>query len=297
MFTSLLALIVALALGHISPGATAALRRFTWFGRAIGWHQSHSGETGFWHSRYGAVLALLPPLLILGLLQWFLKGTVLGLPSLLLGVAVLAWTWGPRDLDRDVEAVIDADDRDSRHEAISHLQSGGGSLREDVHSLVSAVVINALRRWFGVLFWFLLLGPFGALLYRLTTLLVEGKLAGELPAENLAGARRLLAAMEWPVAQLMTLSMALVGNFDAVLRSWRENHGLRWSLEPVFLAAVARAAVNAELRDEAGDYIDAGLIPVWQRLPELRDAMSLIWRVLLLWMVLMALAVIAGWIL
>jgi AmpE protein len=31
-------------------------------------------------------------------------------------------------------------------------------------------------------------------------------------------------------------------------------------------------------------------------LPELRDAMSLIWRILLLWLVVMALFVVAGWV-
>ena len=40
-------------------------------------------------------------------------------------------------------------------------------------SLVEAVFRNAQRRWFGVLFWFCVLGPFGALLYRLSVLAAE----------------------------------------------------------------------------------------------------------------------------
>ncbi|MBZ3040156.1 regulatory signaling modulator protein AmpE, partial [Xanthomonas perforans] len=181
-------------------------------------------------------------------------------------------------------------------EEISHLQAAGGSVHEDAPSLVEAVVVNGLRRWFAVLWWFLLLGPFGAVLYRLTALAVESPLAVLLPPRNLAGARWLLAVLEWPVAQLMTISMALVGNFDTVFRAWREAHGNRWSLEPHFLGAVARASVSAELREEAHDYTDSGLVPVWRRLPEVRDAMSLVWRVLLLWLVVLALLVIAGWV-
>jgi AmpE protein len=38
------------------------------------------------------------------------------------------------------------------------------------------------------------------------------------------------------------------------------------------------------------------MVPVWRRLPELRDAMSLVWRMLLLWMAVLALLVIAGWV-
>ena len=42
-------------------------------------------------------------------------------------------------------------------------------------SLVEAVFRCALWRWFGVLFWFLLLGPAGALLYRLVSLSAQGE--------------------------------------------------------------------------------------------------------------------------
>ncbi|HYG06664.1 MAG TPA: regulatory signaling modulator protein AmpE [Stenotrophomonas sp.] len=296
MFTALVAVIVALALGHVVPAHVARLRHFGWFEGWVDWLQAQSHGRGVWQGRYGPLLALLPPLLPVLLLQWLLRGHGYGLLSLLYGVIVLAWTWGPRDLDRDVEAVIDADDPIGRRAAVAHLQAGGGSLHEDAPSLVEAVVVNGLRRWLGVLFWFLLLGPFGALLYRLLVLMVEGPLANRLPPANERGAHTLLALLEWLPAQLMVLSMALVGNFDTVFRAWRDAQGNRWSLEPAFLGAVARASVRAELREEAHDYTDVGLVPVWRRLPEVRDAMSLVWRVLLLWMVVLALLVIAGWV-
>lgn len=296
MFTTLVAVIVALALGHVLPAQVVRLRRFEWFAQWLRRLDSYAAGRGAWQGRYGVLLALLPALAVVLLLQWLLDDVWRGFLALLFGVAVLAWTWGPRDLDRDVEAVIDADEPALRREAISHLQAAGGSVHEDAPSLVEAVVVNGLRRWFAVLWWFLLLGPFGAVLYRLTALAVESPVSVLLPPRNLAGARCLLAALEWPVAQLMTVSMALVGNFDTVFRAWREAHGNRWSLEPHFLGAVARASVSAELREEAHDYTDSGLVPVWRRLPEVRDAMSLVWRVLLLWMVMLALLVIAGWV-
>ena len=40
----------------------------------------------------------------------------------------------------------------------------------------------------------------------------------------------------------------------------------------------------------------AGLVPIDERFPELRDAMSVVWRMLLLWMALLALLIIAGWV-
>jgi len=294
MFTTLAAVLVALALGHVAPAAAASLRRFDGFRRWLGWLDARGGKA--WQGQAGVGLALLPPLLLMVLLAWLLRGVLFGLPSLLLGVGVLAWCWGPRDLDRDIEAIIDADDAATRQAAVRNLQSAGGSLREDVPSLVEATVLNALRRWFAVLFWFLLLGPVGPLLYRLLALIAVGPMRSLASAESVAGARVALSWLEWPVAQLMSLSMALVGNFDTAFKAWRSAHGHQWTLSTVFLGAVARASVSAELREDAHDYSDAGMVPVWRRLPELRDAMSLVWRMLLLWMVVLALLVMAGWV-
>ncbi len=296
MFTTLVAVLVALALGHVAPAAAVALRRFGVYRRWLQWLDRHTAADGFWRGRQGALLAVAPFVLLLAVVQGLLHDRLFGLPSLLLGIAVLAICWGPRDLDRDIEAVIDADDATTRHTAIAQLQSLGGSLHEDVPSLVEATVLNALRRWFAVLFWFLLLGPVGALGYRLLALLAVGPMRSLASVENVIGARVALSWLEWPVAQLMSLSMALVGNFDTAWKAWRAAHGNQWAASAAFLGAVARASVSAELREEAHDYSDAGMLPVWRRLPELRDAMSLVWRMLLLWMAALAVLVIAGWV-
>lgn len=116
-----------------------------------------------------------------------------------------------------------------------NLQSAGGSLREDIPSLVEATVLNALRRWFAVLFWFLLLGPAGALGYRLLALMAESPMRARVPVEPLALAQRLLGWIEWPVAQLMAFSMALVGNFDTAWKAWRRAHGERLTGNTGFL--------------------------------------------------------------
>ena len=296
MFTTLVAVIAALVLGHVASTRVAALRRFQWYRGWLEWLGMQSGDGGFWAGRYGLALAVLPPVLLMAVAQWLLARPLLGLLGLLLGVVVLACTWGPRDLDVDIEAALDADGAEARRARLALLATEPGQDVREGPGLPAAVMRAALRRWFAVLWWFLLLGPAGALLYRLVEQAVAGVGHGLLPEDNAAGARRLLHLLDWPVAQLMTLSLALVGNFDLVFRAWRAAAGDRWTGRTDFLDAAARTAVSGELEEEAQDYVREGYLPLRPDLPELRDAMSLVWRMLLLWLAILALLVIAGWV-
>jgi len=295
MFTTLVAVIAALVLGHVAPALGGSLRQFHWYTHWLQWLGSHSDEGAFWRGRHGIWLALLPPVLLVTLVQLALSGWLLGLFGLLFGVIVLVYTWGPRDLDIDVESALDASDPQTRRERLAKLAPAPDVVVGEGPALPGVVVRSGLRRWFAPLFWFLLLGPAGAVLYRLVERAAVAE-AGLLPAENAEGTRILLQWLEWPVAQLMTLALALAGNFDLVFRAWRAAGGDRWQVGSSFLEAGARAAVRGELAEEIEDYRTEGLLPATGELVELRDAMSLVWRMLLLWLALLALLVIAGWV-
>jgi len=303
MFVALVAAVIALALGHLVPTLAAAVRHYGWYHTWLRWLDARFPQDGFWRGRYGVALALIPPLLLVALFQIALDGPLLGLPAILFGIAALFYAWGPSDLDLDVEAIVDANDPVARHHAAARLCVPGEPVSLDGPTLVGAVFRNAKRRWFGVLFWFIVFGPTGALLYRLVAIVAEGNDRHLLPADTVSGARTLLAVLDWPVAQLMTLSMALVGNFDAVFGAWKDNGGATLALDTGFLAAAARASVRSELAEEAAEDTESGIAPrstaivaVLPDLPELRDAMSLVWRILLVWLTVLALFVIAGWV-
>ena len=312
MSATLIAAVVALVLGHMAPSLAASVRQYGWYRDWVRWLDARFPEGSFWHGRWGIAFALVPPLLLVALFQLALHESLLGLVSLIFGIVVLFYAWGPRDLDVDVDAVANAPDATARRAAATRLwPEGGMPATLDGGSLVEAVFRNAQHRWFGVLFWFLVLGPVGALLYRLTALSAEDEAAHALPNPTREGARFLFAILDWPVAQLMTLSLALVGNFDTVLGAWRDAGGASFDVRRRFLGAVARASVKCELADEAADYDDvgtgveagdAGLVPppplsaFSGEVPELRDAMSLVWRSLLVWLAVLALFVIAGFV-
>lgn len=296
MFTTLVAVIIALVLGHVAPAVMAPLRSYRWYAHWQDWLATHLADGGPWRTRWGIALAVLPPVLLVLLVQLSLGRVLYGLPGVLFGIVVLVLAWGPRDLDVDVEAVLDADEASTRRARLDQLAPEPGVAVAEGPRLSAVVVRSALRRWFAVLFWFLLLGPAGAVLYRLLERTAFGGHVGHLPPENAAGVAWLLRWMEWPVAQLMTLALALAGNFDLVTRAWRAAGGARWNPESGFLEAAARTAVGRELAEEAEEDFEAGRLPLRGDMPELRDAMNLVWRMLLLWLALLALLVIAGWV-
>jgi AmpE protein len=307
MSATLIAVIFALALGHLAPALATAVRQYDWYRVWLAWLDARFPEgENLWRGRYGVLLAVLPPLLPVVLFQIALYTPLAGVVGLLFGMAALFYVWGPRDLDQDVSVLVDSEDADARRASANHLGLNGDVAAADGGAMVEAVFGSALRRWFGVLFWFFVLGASGALLYRLVQLAAEGDtaeggIAERLPASTRDGARALLALLDWPVAQLMTLSLALVGNFDTVIGAWKDADGARFQRGHAFLAAAARASVRCEVAEEAQELIEEGNAPgnAWAQLgelPELRDAMSLVWRILLLWLAIVALFVVAGWV-
>lgn len=194
----------------------------------------------------------------------------------LLALATFIYTLGPRDLDRDVGLVLDEPEHADGREAAQAL-----GVHDDASaSAAGAAVIHAARtRWFAILFWFTLLGIPGALLYRLCQKAMQ---IDDLAAGELDWLARLRWVLEWPVLVLMTVALGLVTDLDRVVQAWKHYHRDRawWIFSPRLLDEVM-----AEVPGDA-DSREAGL----------RRGHQLAWRMLVLWLVVMSLMLIAGWI-
>lgn len=285
MLIALVATVLAILVAQLLPAAQWRQRLLAWWPR---WLAASAGQ-----SAWGWLASLALPMLLLGLLQWLTRDWLYGTVAVLLGVAVLVLSWGPRDLERDVEALVYADDGPTREQARQALYSDG--LDEDpiAPPLAQAVAVALLRRALGVLFWFLVLGPVGAFGYRL---LASQAIAGQpLSAAARERLRGVLAVVEWPVAQLAVLSFALMGNLNGVLAAWQAQG--RWralEVEPLLGAAMAGGLPEARGGD-VGELEGAEAVPLWERAPVLREAMHLSWRTVGLWCGLMAFWVLASW--
>jgi len=262
----ILALLIALFISHFRPGV-ARLRDLTWLSR-VPELVSGQGPAAL------PMSVLIAVCLLAGSLAVAAGDALLGdFGVLLVGLIVVIYTLGPRDLDRDLSAANDDGDLARQHEALEHLQ-----LRTDMDGAAAAAATlhAALSRWFGIVLWFVVLGAPGALLYRGIR---EAYHHADLKPSERHWLGRLLAWINWPVMLALVGAIALVTDFDRVRAVFRGRPD-RWELPPALLDDLTAALCAAD-QDLAGG---------------LADGRQLAWRALILWLVVVSLLLIAGWV-
>lgn len=185
-----------------------------------------------WRGRLAWALLVLPPTGLLALLLHALPVTG---SDQLLGTAVLYLALGRRALHEHaarVAAALQAGDLPRARQGVGHMVSrdtapldGSGISRATIESVLE----NGNDAIFGTLFWFLLLGAPGALLYRLANTLdaMWGYRNARYRHFGQAAAR-LDDALNWAPARLTALSYALAGHLASALRCWRRQ-APRWA--------------------------------------------------------------------
>lgn len=283
---TIIAILLAFALCYFIP-ELGRLHRFEWLKGFCSACNSALNKLPGWAGITGFLFFILLPLLLVGLVDGMAVGFLGTLGGFLLSVFVLVYTFGPHDLDTDIEAIIHADDDEAQARAMQNLL---GNCPPDnaacMAKAVEAVFREALERWFGTIFWFAVLGIYGAVLYRLTDRITAGDI--DLPDGQRALFVRLRQVLEWPVAQLMTLALAIATDFDSVHKAWRkyhdqQGHGLFEGNNGFLIAAAQQIVLSGHAAQDG--YADQLSGP----LACLRQAMDLIWRVLGVWLTVLAL--------
>jgi len=220
---SVLAIIAALVIEQWRPlgerrGVSAALSAWAaYLERAF-----NGGERQ--HGTVAWLVAVLPPVAVAIVLHAALSA-VGWLAALAFDIAVLYLTLGFRQFSHyftDIQLAIKAGDVERARALLDQWRGASGvtRAREEVIRLsIEEALVAAHRHVFGVLLWYLLLpGPAGAILYRLAAYLAArwrhlgafGRFAGQ-------G----FHVLEWPAVRLTAAAFALVGDFENTVYCWR----------------------------------------------------------------------------
>ncbi len=275
-------LVVLIALGLRQFGLVRGLA-VTLSGWARGWvtaWESRGVREG-WAALLTVLLTALLPALLVAALASLLTGYwhvfLHGMVALLAMVVVLIDQQSPDVLRRETEAWLAADEAARLLIVQAEPADLERAAAEEFQRARRALLAEQLRELFAPLFWFLLLGPGAAVAYYLL------RLTAERDNDDGAKARELLHYAEWPVVRVLALSLALAGDFMATWQHWRA-HVLDAGADAVALldesAAHAQPGHLAMRRDVMpGEVLGAALQAVT----------ALLQRVLIIWIVLLAL--------
>lgn len=231
------------------------------------------------------IAVLLVPVLVIAAIQYQLSDFLLDFPYILFSVLVFAYCLGPACLSSDVEYYLDArrlgDEDEALHYAGLLTERAASTAPDQQTSDVTRAILHvANERIFAVIFWFVVIGPTGALLYRLTTNLSK---QDGLNDSLTAVAILLQAVLTWVPARMLALGYALTGHFDGALQAYR-NRPYESDLALENYDVLVNTGMGALRDQEATDEISS-----------IMSARNLVMRSILIWIAVLALMTLGGW--
>lgn len=273
-----------------------------WYGRLIDTVAARLPSR--WQGSGGALLIAAPPVIAIAVIQWLLWGWLYGLAGLAFGILVLLFTLGPLDIAGLIDDYIDACASDDRERAIWYYERLTGeqppqSPRDEGRHMVEAVLYQGHDNLFATVFWFCLLGPVGAMLYRV---IAEGALR---PSPTLVARpalqrafRHLLGLLGWIPARLIAFGYAMTGSFEEALHRLREGAPPAEDLLAANRNLLYRTGTASLRRDEETEVTEAGADGERRSSepgPAVEQARALAVRTAVFWLAVLALLTLAGW--
>ena len=196
----LLAILLAFALLRWLEKPTA-LRSFAWVDQLHDWLKGFD----FKLNQVFAFTVLLPLLVLAVLMTTVFDFESDSLLYLVLHVFIIYYCLGPETMQHLL--------------AQSARQESSDKTTEDpsAQQVINAMTDAALHRWFGVFFWYGILNVYGAVLFRVVCHLQQASIEKDADA-----IRSFIRLLEFPVAVLMTVSLALASDFDRIWRHCKQ---------------------------------------------------------------------------
>jgi len=308
MTTLLTVILLALALDRWLPDR-GGFRLWAWYSD---WAESieERFNGGLRSQGIAALLLAVVPIGIVVILASFVLGQIAGVLAFGFAVVVLYFCVDLHRLGQVSQAVAAALEADNVPEAAARLKELTGKDTVETtsagiaHATVEAVLRQGNMLAVAPLFWFLWLGPFGAMLQRMVAVLdrLWGNRSRQF-AEFGWAAARLDDLLNWVPARITALSYAVMGSFEDALHCWRKRAGIWSDINSGPLLASGLGALHLDSCEDAGEqdaYGNTSIPPA--ALPgavDVRRALALVWRVMLFWLaigILMVGAHLAGFI-
>lgn len=311
---SLLALLISLLLKKVLP-ALHDLRSLAWITRYQQWVQTGLADHEKWHGIPSVLIIVLPPVIGVAIIQYWLNDLLVFF-SFVFSILVLTYCLGPKDRHQLAHQYLEAEENEDADNAQVALEAifsdvAPEALPQDkaarARLLREEMLIQTHEQLLAILFWFVVLGPMGAVLYRLAVQLQQ-QTTGETnvetddetdaktkDAEFHAAVTRLHELLAWIPSHLAALSYAVMGSFTHAMHAWQnapleeENSNNTDDTTPASHRLLIRIGLASLQFDNHPPQDDA------QHNDAIRETLGLCGRSLVAWVTILALMTLAGW--
>jgi membrane protein required for beta-lactamase induction len=220
-----IAILIAVLVERYWP-AVQSLRDMALFERYVVSSRKALRDLPLFEGVLGVAALMLPLLLIVAWLQGLFAKGILGLFGLAFAVVTLMASLGPRDLLGLVagylRGVRQGDEVKSFDCARQILDEVVPVESEALHRHLVMGLFGQINDWLpGVLFWFAVFGPVGAVAYRLVCVLRNVTAKAAEAGAFASAVEGVYLVLAWAPARITVAMFALFGSFDDTLRSWR----------------------------------------------------------------------------
>lgn len=239
----------------------------------------------------GLMLIILPICLALVLLHYLLMWKMFGIFDLLLVVIVLFFTMDARDfkyeLTKYFECFEKKDIKGAANAATEFLcDTAPAKPAELSRAITKTIGLKSFEKLFAVLFWFTIFGIYGAVIYFSVTMVKKTALKVSTHFSALAKtASQIQSILDWLPVRVLGFSYVLAGKFAKVFNYWFKGLFNSPRHNQDFIITTSLAAIDASPIDETAD----------ATIKENHEALDLVNRVLIIWVIAVALFSLGTW--
>lgn len=249
---ALLALVIAILIERYYHGnqsvARDKLSSDNWYFGYLRFLDKTFGDKSWYKSWLKEVFeVLLPAVLVFVLFKLFDDGFIASVIVLALMVLVLVHAFGPQLPSKQLQGYFNAMENDDQQAAYEYAKTYTGKESDDQEQMVkdvtNSIFYNIESQYFSVAIWFVILGPAGALLYRMLLWQQQDDKLGTFGS-------KVHYAMEWFAFRLSALTYLLAGDMaNGIENSKGQFFDLEISGRDL-LNTVATASMGAYIDDE-----------------------------------------------
>ena len=284
---TLISILLGLALEYFM-GPMDRFRNFKWFDSYLNWLEIKSQNFSLWDGAVGVLTTSARPIACLILVDYILAEIFIGL-SFILSILIFVYCLGP-----DLSIVLN-----------NYTQALEGNIEEDIAVIetdlelnldkndhkesltISSILIRSHEYMFGILFWYIVLGMSGALLFSLA-LVLNRKYQG-VHGGYASSVQDLHKILIWPSSRLLALGFAISGSLVDTLERWRNLEGESLSISQEIISESGLGALQYDETTPADDeeakknYIQC-----------IKETQALINRSLIVWLTILGILTLGG---